>query len=44
MEKKIETTIVGYIHGLYRDYGKENGNYYIMIWYFGGLFESGLWF
>ena len=30
MEKRIETTIgiMGYILGLYRDNGKENGNYY----------------
>ena len=27
MEKKMETTIL--IWGLYRDNGKENGNYYI---------------
>ena len=36
MEKKMETTIMGYIGiimgyilGLYRDNGKENGNYYV---------------
>ena len=34
MEKKLETTImghigiIGYILGIYRDNGKENGNYY----------------
>ena len=31
VEKKMETTIVGYIEvilGLYKDTGKENGNYY----------------
>ena len=31
MEKKMETTTMGYIgiiQGLYRDNGKENGNYY----------------
>ena len=31
MEKKMETTImgfIGYIMGLYWDNGKENGNYY----------------
>ena len=34
LEKKIETTImgyigiIGYILGIYRDNGKENGNYY----------------
>ena len=27
MEKKIETTIRGSLVGLYRDDGKENGNY-----------------
>ena len=35
MEKKMETTIVQY--GIYRGYigdnGKENGNYYSIIWY-----------
>ena len=36
MEKKMKTTIIigymgviGYILGLYRDNGKENGNYYL---------------
>ena len=29
MEKKMETTIYRVILGLYRDNGKENGNYYI---------------
>ena len=31
MEKKMETTMWGleYILGLYRDNGKENGNYYL---------------
>ena len=31
MENKMETTIIGYIGyilGLYRDNGKDNGNYY----------------
>ena len=28
MVKKMETTIIHYIWGLYRDNGKENGNYY----------------
>ena len=31
MENKMETTImgfIGYMMGLYRDNGKENGNYY----------------
>ena len=37
MEKKTETTkmgsigIIGYILGLYRDNGKENGNNYFII-------------
>ena len=36
MEKKRETTMVycgyiGYILGLYRDNGKENGNYYSIL-------------
>ena len=45
MEKKIETTIMGYMGymlGLYRDNGKENGNYYIIIEYTLGLYwENG---
>ena len=35
MEKKMETTIIGYIRvilGLYWDNGKENGNYYSIYW------------
>ena len=35
MEKKIETTMLGYIRailGLYWDNGKENGNYYIGLY------------
>ena len=33
MEKKMETTVVywGYIGGLYRDNGKENGHYYSIL-------------
>ena len=31
MEKKMEAAIMGYIIGSYRDNGKENGNYYIII-------------
>ena len=42
MEKKKETTIMGLgfwvILGLYRDNGKENGNYYIIIGYILGLY------
>ena len=29
MEKKMETTIYRVVLGLYRDNGKENGNYYL---------------
>ena len=44
MEKKMETTgIIGIIkdlrvYGLYKDNGKENGNYYIIIRYILGLY------
>ena len=40
MEKKMETTI---ILGLYRDNGKENGNYFIIAGYIGviwGIMEK----
>ena len=41
----METTVVGYILGLYRDNGKENGNYcswvYIGIyWGYRGIMEK----
>ena len=28
----METTIIGYYMGYYRDNGKENGNYYNRVW------------
>ena len=37
MEKNMETTIlqyIGVIYGLYRNTGKETGNYYIVYWNF----------
>ena len=37
-EKKMETTgMIGVIWWLYRDHGKENGNYYNFIVYWGIL-------
>ena len=34
----METNIIGYIMGLYRDNGKENGNYCNIIRYMMGLY------
>ena len=52
MQKKVETTIMGYIRiivlilGSYWDNGKENGNYYIIlglhkVWGLGLYWENG---
>ena len=42
VERKTETAILimGYILGLYRNNGKENGNYYIIIGYILGLYRD----
>ena len=38
----METTyiVIGYIIGVYRDNGKENGNYYIIIGYIIGVYRD----
>ena len=38
--ENTEPTIIGYILGLYRDNGKDNGNYCLTIGYILGLYRD----